>query len=363
MSASSLPVASATELEAALAGGAPVVDLRPPVLPEAIDGALVLVSGAISAPWDRAGCTMPLVALPADKTAVLVLHCRSGVRVGAAAVYLRAQGFTNLVNAGGPAGPPETWAVLTKLGRVSCHPLGSLALLQLFDGEAPEGGGSSTLTYVLADVASKEAIIIDPVLNQVDRDLRAVDELGCKLVLALNTHCHADHVTGTGAMKRRVPGLVTAISEASTACADRKLVPGQLVKWGGGHSLTVLATPGHTAGCVCFHSEAIGCVFTGDALLIGGCGRTDFQGGSSETLYDSVHTQLFALPPSTAVLPAHDYKGRRFSSTGAEKAGNPRLSKGKAEFVQIMAGLGLPYPKKIDAALPANLRCGIGDDE
>lgn len=236
-------------------------------------------------------------------------------------------------------------------------------LLQLFDG--PDGGGSSTFTYILADAASKEAVIIDPVLEQVERDVAELEKLGCKLVLALNTHCHADHITGTGRLKSMVPGLVTAISAASEAQADRKLAAGEAVAWGSGQSLTVLSTPGHTAGCVSYHVACAqgaegGAVFTGDALLIGGCGRTDFQGGSSETLYDSVHGQLFSLPGATAVYPAHDYKGNLRSTIDFEKATNARLTKPKAEFVELMANLGLAYPKKIDAALPANLACGIG---
>lgn len=247
------------------------------------------------------------------------------------------------------------------LSRMSASSAASL--VQLFDGPAPEGGGSSTFTYILADASTKEAIIIDPVLEQVERDLAEVAKLGCELTLALNTHCHADHITGTGRLKERVPGLRTAISLASTAQADVKLQPGQELAWGGGHVLKVLPTPGHTAGCVSFHDAALGgcgAVFTGDALLIGGCGRTDFQGGSSETLYDSVHGELFTLPGGTVVYPAHDYKGNVQSTIAHEKSANPRLTKPKAEFVELMAGLGLAYPKKIDEALPANLVCGVG---
>jgi len=224
----------------------------------------------------------------------------------------------------------------------------------------PAGSGSSTLTYLLFDEASKEAILIDPVREQVERDLAEIDKLGGRLVLALNTHCHADHITGTGALKQRVPGLRSAIAATAGAAADSLLKDGDVITWAvGGRSLRVLATPGHTEGCVSYLDEAVKAVFTGDTLLIGGCGRTDFQGGSAATLYKSVHQQLFSLPLETLVLPAHDYKGLRASTIGAEKRSNPRLTKSKEGFVELMAGLGLPYPAKIDLAVPANKLCGL----
>jgi len=231
---------------------------------------------------------------------------------------------------------------------------------QLFDGPAPEGGGSSTYTYLLGDADSKEAILIDPVLEQVERDVAAVNRLGLKLTLVLNTHCHADHITGTGELKKRLPGVTSVISAASGAKADRKLAPSEVVTWARGkRALKTLATPGHTNGCVSYYDASIGAVFSGDALLIGGCGRTDFQEGSAATLYDSVHQQIFTLPPATLVLPAHDYKGRTHSTVQAEREGNPRLTLDKPAFVETMANLGLAYPKKIDVALPANLMCGV----
>ena len=179
-------------------------------------------------------------------------------------------------------------------------------------------------------------------------------------MLALNTHCHADHITGTGALKRYCPQMRSAIAKSSGALADMYLTPNETISWGGGRrSLKCLATPGHTDGCVSFYDASIGAVFTGDALLIGGCGRTDFQGGSSTKLYESVHSQIFTLPGSTLVLPAHDYKGRLWSTVLMQKETNPRLSVVKEEFVKIMAGLELAYPKKIDVAVPANLKCGL----
>ena len=141
-----------------------------------------------------------------------------------------------------------------------------------------------------------------------ERDLAAVETLGCKLTLALNTHCHADHVTGTGSLKAKVPGLKSLISKSSGAKADVMIEPDQAITWAGGRrSIRVLPTPGHTAGCVSFFDPVIGAVFTGDALLIGGCGRTDFQEGNAAQLYDSVHSRIFSLPDTTIVYPAHDY--------------------------------------------------------
>lgn len=154
------------------------------------------------------------------------------------------------------------------------------------------------------------------------------------------------------------------ISKASKAKADIHVEPGDRIVFGARY-LEVRATPGHTEGCVSYVADDDSFVLTGDALLIQGCGRTDFQGGSAETLYESVWSQLFNLPDSTVVYPAHDYKGRLSSTIGAEKETNPRLGKDKTkdEFVEIMANLNLSYPKKIDVAVPANMRCGVPDVE
>lgn len=228
-----------------------------------------------------------------------------------------------------------------------------LVFRQLFDTS-----GSSTYTYLIADGPGGDAVLIDPVLEMVDRDLKLIDELGVKLKYCLNTHCHADHVTGSGAIKARVPGVQSIIAAASGARSDLKVAHGDHIEFGNAF-IEVRATPGHTSGCVSFVCDNM--VFTGDALLIRGCGRTDFQEGSSETLYDSVHSQIFTLPDDTIVYPAHDYKGMTSSTVGEEKRKNPRLGKNKAEFVQLMADLNLPYPKKIDDALPKNLVCGIQD--
>ena len=211
---------------------------------------------------------------------------------------------------------------------------------------------------------SKEAVLIDPVKEMVERDLAVVNDLGLTLVYAINTHCHADHITGSGDLKKALPGLKSVIAKSSGARADVHIEHGDVVSFGDASNrinLEVRAPPGHTNGCVSYVCDDM--VFTGDALLIRGCGRTDFQGGSSEKLFDSVREQLFKLPDDTRIFPAHDYKGRTMSTVGEEKALNPRLGmhKTKEEFVEIMRNLNLPYPKKIDAALPANLKCGIDD--
>jgi len=353
-------VSTAAEVSAALARpDAVVVDLRKPGVSEATGAARTFdaIIGALSAPWDAATASMPVEALPADKTAPLVLHCRSGSRAKAAAAFLAERGYTDLTNAGGPAGPAEQWAQLRSARGGHMH--GLRGFMQLFDGAAPAGGGSSTWTYLLWEEATKEALLIDPVLEQAERDLAAAARLGLTLVGAVNTHCHADHVTSTGALKRRLPGFISYMSVASGAAADVRLSPGESVEWAGGsRRLEVRATPGHTNGCISLYDAKVGAVFTGDALLIGGCGRTDFQEGDAATLFDSVHARLFTLPPTTLVLPAHDYKGRCFSTVAAEKAANPRLTKTKAGFVELMANLKLAHPKKLDVAVPANLKCG-----
>lgn len=229
---------------------------------------------------------------------------------------------------------------------------------QLFDDE------SSTYTYLLWDEQTKDGLLIDPVDTQVERDLKVVEEEGVKLIYGINTHAHADHITGTGILKTKVEGLKSIISEASKAQADIKVSPGDTIEFGTCH-INVRATPGHTEGCVSYVANDESMVFTGDTLLIQGCGRTDFQGGSASQLFESVHTQLFTLPDECIVYPAHDYKGRFSSKIGKEKSTNPRLGGGKSkeEFIEIMNNLNLSYPKKIDVAVPANMRCGVPDDK
>ncbi|CAF93270.1 unnamed protein product, partial [Tetraodon nigroviridis] len=173
-----------------------------------------------------------------------------------------------------------------------------------------------------------------------------VHELGLNLKVAVNTHCHADHITSTGMMKKRLVGLKSAISKLSGATADILLSENDKITFGR-HFLTVLETPGHTDGCVSLLIEDKSMVFTGDALLIRGCGRTDFQQGSPEKLYESVHQKIFTLPDECLVYPAHDYLGRTVSTVGEERKFNPRLTKSMDEFVNIMKNLNIPKPKKI----------------
>uniref|UniRef100_UPI003AAA569F persulfide dioxygenase ETHE1, mitochondrial isoform X2 n=1 Tax=Centroberyx gerrardi TaxID=166262 RepID=UPI003AAA569F len=217
---------------------------------------------------------------------------------------------------------------------------------------------SSTYTYLLADRETREAIIIDPVLETIDRDMKLIDELGLTLKLAVNTHCHADHITSTGLLKKRLVGLKSAISRFSGASADVLLSEGDKIAFGK-HHVTVRETPGHTDGCVTLVTGDQSMAFTGDALLIRGCGRTDFQQGCSKRLYESVHQKIFTLPNQCLIYPAHDYKGQTVSTVGEERRFNPRLTKNLEEFVDIMNNLNLPKPAKIDIAVPANLVCGL----
>ncbi|XP_051576190.1 persulfide dioxygenase ETHE1, mitochondrial-like [Myxocyprinus asiaticus] len=229
-----------------------------------------------------------------------------------------------------------------------------LLFRQLFEAE------SSTYTYLLADTDTREAVLIDPVLETVDRDLKLINELGLKLTVAANTHCHADHITGTGRLKKNVFGLKSAISKHSGANADILLSDGDQIIFGK-HCLMVRETPGHTDGCVTYITGDLCMAFTGDALLIRGCGRTDFQQGCPKRLYESVHKRIFTLPGHCFIYPAHDYKGQTVSTVDEERKFNPRLTKTMDEFEKIMNNLNLPNPKKIDISVPANLVCGLHD--
>lgn len=227
----------------------------------------------------------------------------------------------------------------------------NLIFQQLFDYD------TWTFTYLLADAVSKEAVLIDTVIENVDRDLKLIDELGLNLKYVLDTHIHADHVTGSGNL-RTARGAKTAIAKkANIPCADLNLSEGDVVKFGP-FTIKVLETPGHTDASLSFVCEDM--VFSGDALLVRGTGRTDFQNGSASELYDSITKKLFTLPKETKLYPGHDYKGFSFSTIADEMKHNPRAGGGrtKEEFVKIMADLKLAYPKKIDEALPANQACG-----
>jgi len=224
---------------------------------------------------------------------------------------------------------------------------------QLFDQQ------SSTYTYLLADAASREAVLIDPVFEQARRDSALLSELDLTLLATLETHVHADHVTGAWLHKETHGSRIMLAAASGGEGADRLLQPDDHVRFGGRH-LVVRATPGHTSGCLTYVLDDRSMAFTGDCLLIRGCGRTDFQGGDAARLYRSVHEQVFSLPDSCLLYPAHDYRGLTVSSVAEERAFNPRLGGelSEADFSGYMANLGLPHPKQIDIAVPANMKCG-----
>ncbi|HEU4851468.1 MAG TPA: MBL fold metallo-hydrolase [Telluria sp.] len=217
---------------------------------------------------------------------------------------------------------------------------------------------SSTYTYLLGCSRTGQAVLIDPVITTVHRDLGELTALGLRLAYTLDTHIHADHITGALELKRMTGSRIAAPAYDRLPCADTGIVEGQPFEVGD-IRIDPLHTPGHTDGHHCY---VLGDrVFTGDALLIDGCGRTDFQNGSPDDLYHSVRGKLFALPGECLVYPAHDYQQRRVSSIAQEKARNPRLGGERTleEFRQIMDGLALPYPKFIDYAVPGNRGCGV----
>jgi sulfur dioxygenase len=226
--------------------------------------------------------------------------------------------------------------------------------IQLFDA------ASSTYTYVLFDQLSREAVIIDPVDEQLERDLATLQEYGLKLMWTVETHAHADHITSAGRLAELVGARTAAPQGCGIGTAGVQLQHADTLKFGA-ETLRALHTPGHTAGSMSFLWR--GHVFTGDTLLINGCGRTDFQSGSASDLYRSLTQVLFALPDDTTVWPGHDYQGRSHSSIGQEKTGNVRVAgKSEAEFVDLMNSLQLPRPRRIDEAVPANLSSGLRHD-
>jgi sulfur dioxygenase len=222
---------------------------------------------------------------------------------------------------------------------------------QLFDQQ------SSTYTYLLAD--GREALLIDPVFEQARREIALVEELGLELRWTLETHVHADHVTGAWLLRERLGSRIAISAAAGAEGADRYLRHGEQIQLGK-RSLEARATPGHTAGCLSYVLDDRSMAFTGDALLIRGCGRTDFQQGDPRTLYRSVRAELFSLPEGCLIYPAHDYHGLTATSVGEERLYNPRLAEtiGEEDFVGYMKNLTLAHPKQMDEAVPANLQCG-----
>ena len=229
---------------------------------------------------------------------------------------------------------------------------------QLFDKE------TSTYTYLLADKETHEAILIDPVRDQLDRDLGLLEELGLKLKYVLETHVHADHVTAAALLRQKTGAQVAYSRHSGVESADILLDDEAAVQVGK-VVLEARLTPGHTDGDVTFVTADRMMAFTGDTLLIRGCGRTDFQQGDPRKLYRSVKDKIFSLPDEAKLYPGHDYKGRTVTCVVEERAHNARLRDGisEDEFVAIMDGLNLAYPKKIDLAVPANLRLGLLDGE
>ncbi len=222
---------------------------------------------------------------------------------------------------------------------------------QFFDKE------TSSYTYILIDPSSKKSIIIDPVFSNRERDIDFISAMGLELIYTIETHLHADHITGGYELKKRT-GAKFAISKAANlTCADI-LIEDQQVFAFGDSSLKAISAPGHTNCGMCFLTQDS--IFTGDTLLIRKCGRTDFQDGNPKTLYQTVHKKIFSLPDETKIYPAHDYQGYSFSTVKEEKALNTRLKMSitENEFVDIMNSLNLPYPDRMDEALPRNKNCG-----
>ncbi len=226
--------------------------------------------------------------------------------------------------------------------------------LQLFDPS------SSTYTYVLYDTATREALIIDPVDDQIERDLEVLRQHGLRLLWALETHAHADHITSAALLAEHTAAQTAAPAECGIRTAAVQLAHGDLLQFGS-ETLRALHTPGHTAGSMSYVWRDH--VFTGDTLLINGCGRTDFQSGSAADLYHSITQILFKLPGATKVWPGHDYHGHLHSSIGQEQAHNARVAgKTLQEFTTTMDALHLPKPQRIDEAVPANLHSGMRQD-
>ena len=230
-----------------------------------------------------------------------------------------------------------------------------MKIRQLFDYD------TWTYTYLIWDEATKEAAVIDSVLERLDRDVQHIKELGLNVKYLLETHIHADHITGAGPLRKKTKGQIVVHKNSGSECADVLAVEGDSFKLGS-QEIKVLHTPGHTNNDITYLIE--GAAFTGDSLLVRDCGRTDFQLGSNEDMFHSLTEKLFKLPEETMVFPAHDYKGFTQSTIGEEKQFNTRAGSGKSfqDFTTDMDNLNLPNPKRIHIAVPGNMKCGNLDD-
>lgn len=223
---------------------------------------------------------------------------------------------------------------------------------QLFDP------ATSTYTYLLWDNTSRQAAIIDPVIELWKRDKNLIEELGLNLQYSLETHIHADHVTGGGLLRKAFDCKVGVHTNSHANCADILLQEGDQLSLGS-QTLRVIHTPGHTDTDVCFLTDGV--IFTGDTLLVHGSGRTDFQSGNAGQAYDSIVQKIFTLPQDTVIFPGHDYAGFTRSTVGEEQRFNPRLgnNRSREEYIRIMTEMRLPKPEKIDTAVPGNQGCGL----
>jgi sulfur dioxygenase len=231
---------------------------------------------------------------------------------------------------------------------------------QLFDAE------TSTYTYLLGDEHTRDAALIDPVLEQAQRDAELVNQLGLRLSHVFETHVHADHVTAAAVLRDRT-GALTVAGTRGASCADRHVADGELIRVGG-IALRVIETPGHTDDSVSYlvmdprDATLPGDrVFTGDTLLVRSCGRTDFQNGDAGQLYDSITARLFTLPEATLIYPGHDYRGHTVTTVAEERRWNERVvGRDRDAFIAFMGALALPEPKRLHEAVPANRACGVG---
>ena len=229
--------------------------------------------------------------------------------------------------------------------------MNSIKIRQLFDYE------TWTYTYLLWCKETKQCLLIDSVIEQIDRDLKLIRKIGLNLKYVLETHVHADHITGADAIRKKMNIKIIYGSKTGVKGADIYLDDNQLLDLGN-HKIKAIHTPGHTSGCTSYYIE--GYIFTGDTLFIEGTGRTDFQGGSSSDTYDSVTKKIFSFPDSTIIYPAHNYNGFTCSTIKEEKDSNPNvgLNISKEDFIDNESKKERPYPKRFDIAVPANMNCG-----